>query len=168
MSACFLFFHVHDACVNACTRQGPSRCLQRCHLNRVSSPPPWRAAPDRPALTGMVISQVDSGHSLTDGACVAVWRLRQTARAAPNAPRSHEDDHIWYTDDILSPLRQHRLIFPLWHPSLCGCYSSQIYHFNGEVVRPEDYLRDKYITVLLFGIDRTSLCPRLTLSRQMS
>lgn len=40
--------------------------------------------------------------------------------------------------------------FLLWHASLCGCYSSQIYHFNGEVVRPEDYLRDKYITVASF------------------
>lgn len=59
-----------------------------------SSPPPLRTTADRPALTGMVISQVDPGHAMNDGICVAVRRLQQTARAAPNAPRSHEDDHI--------------------------------------------------------------------------
>lgn len=102
-----------------------------------------------------------SGHTVRDGFCVAVTRHYQTAHTAPHTPQAHEDDHIWYTDDILSLLWQHELIFLLWHPLLCGCYSSQIYHFNGEVVRPEDYLRDKYIIVCSFGIDRVSLCPDL-------
>lgn len=100
-----------------------------------------------------------SGHTVRDGFCVAVTRYYQTAHTAPHTPQPHEDDHIWYTDDILPLLWQHGLIFLLWHPLLCGCYSSQIYHFNGEVVRPEDYLRDKYIIVCSFGIDRMSLCP---------
>lgn len=100
-----------------------------------------------------------SGHTVRDGFCVAVTRYYQTAHSAPHTPQAHEDDHIWYTDDILSLLWQHGLIFLLWHPLLCGCYSSQIYHFNGEVVKPEDYLRDKYIIVCSFGIDRMSLCP---------
>lgn len=100
-----------------------------------------------------------SGHTVRDGFCVPVRRHYQTAHTAPHTPQAHEDDHIWYTDDILSLLWQHELIFLLWHPLLCGCYSSQIYHFNGEVVRPEDYLRDKYIIVCSFGIDRVSLCP---------
>lgn len=99
------------------------------------------------------------GHTMRDRFCEAVTRHYQTAHSAPNTPQAHEDDHIWYTDDILSLLWQHGLIFLHWHPLLCGCYSSQIYHFNGEVVRPEDYLRDKYIIVCSFGIDRMSLCP---------
>lgn len=89
-----------------------------------------------------------SGHTVRDGFCVVVTRHYQTAHTAPHTPQAHEDDHIWYTDDILSLLWQHELIFLLWHPLLCGCYSSQIYHFNGEVVRPEDYLRDKSSSVL--------------------
>lgn len=100
-----------------------------------------------------------SGHTVRDEFCVAVTRHYQAERTAPHTPQAHEDDHIWYTDDILSLLWQHGLIFLLWHPLLCGCYSSQIYHFNGEVVRPEDYLRDKYIIVCAFAIDRMSLCP---------
>lgn len=99
------------------------------------------------------------GHTMRDRFCEAVTRHYQTAHSAPNTPQAHEDDHIWYTDDILSLLWQHGLIFLLWHPLPCGCYSSQIYHFNGEVVRPEDYLRDKYIIVCSFGIDWMSFCP---------
>lgn len=105
------------------------------------------------------------GHTVRDGFCVAVTRHYQTAHTATHThtlahtPQAHEDDHIGYTDDILSLLWQHGLIFLLWHPLLCGCYSSQIYHFNGEVVRPEDYLRDKYIIVCSFCIDRMSLSP---------
>lgn len=117
-----------------------------------------------------------SGHTMRDSVCVSVcvrvWvcvsvcvfffppalvtRHYQTAHSPPNTPQAHEDDHIWYTDDILSLLWQHGLIFLLRHPLLCGCYSSQIYHFNGEVVRPEDYLRDKYIIVCSSCIDRMS------------
>lgn len=109
---------------------------------------------------GMVISQVEEG---------ALWdmdnaRLSKDIRRRCTRPRAqthsahiHEDDHIWYTDDILCLLWQHRLIFLLWHPLACGCYSSQIYHSNGEVVTPEDYLRDKYIFVSL-DLDRMSQC----------
>lgn len=99
-----------------------------------------------------------SGHTVRDGFCVTVTRHYKTAHTARRAPQAHEDDHIWYTDDILSLLWQHELIFLPWHPLLCGCYSSQIYHFNGEEVRPEDYLRDKYIIACSFGIDLTSPC----------
>lgn len=98
------------------------------------------------------------GHTVRDWLSVAVTRHYGTVRTAPQTPEAHEDDHIWYTDDILSLLWQHRLIFLLWHSSPCGCYSSQIYHFNGEVVRPENYLRDECIIVCSFGIDQMSPC----------
>lgn len=101
-----------------------------------------------------------SGHTMRDG--FFLWLSQDITRRhilLQTHRKPHEDDHIWYTDDILSLLWQHGLIFLHRHPLLCGCYSSQIYHFNGEVVRPEDYLRDKYIIVCSFGIDRMSLCP---------
>lgn len=119
----------------------------------------WHAD-DRLGLMGMVISQVDLGVLWGMG---SVWLSQDITRQpvrhrdAAHTPQPHEDDHIWYTDDILSLLRQHGLIFLLWHPLLCGSYSSQINHFNGEVVRPEDYLRDKYIIVCSFAIDWMSL-----------
>lgn len=110
-----------------------------------------------------------SGHTVRDGFCAAVTRHYHTAHTAPrtHTPQAHEDDHIWYTDDILSLLWQHELIFMLWHPLLCGCYSSQIYHFNGEVVRPEDYLRDKYIIACSFRYRPDVIVPWVTLSRRM-
>lgn len=132
----------------------------------------WHVVDDRPGLMGMVISQVDLGTPWGMGSAwlsldITRRHIQLHIHTHTHTPQAHEDDHIWYTDDILSLLWQHGLIFLLWHPLLCGCYSSQIYHFNGEVVRPEDYLRDKYIIVCSFGIDRVSLCPWLTLSRRM-
>lgn len=35
-------------------------------------------------LVRLAVSQVDPGHAMSDGVCVAVTRHYQTARAAPN------------------------------------------------------------------------------------
>lgn len=85
------------------------------------------------------------------------WGLCGCHAALPDGTRrskSHRDPMKMITFDTQMTFYPRRddagSFFPLWHASLCGCYSSQIYHFNGEVVRPEDYLRDKYITVSSF------------------
>lgn len=135
----------------------------------------WHALDVKSAPTGLVISQVHLGTPwgirfvflfffsafFSSPLPAPVTRHYQTAHSAPNAPPAHEDDHIWYTDDILSlavTTRAHFFLFCSGIPPLRGCHSSQIYHFNGEVVRPEDYLRDKYIIVSSSGIDRVSPC----------
>lgn len=108
----------------------------------------------------MVISQVDQDSQWAIGSArlsqsITEWQAQLHRRHKPVKMITFD------THDTPSLLWQHTLIFLLWHPLPCGCYSSQIYHFNGEVVRPEDYLRHKYIIVCSFGIDQVSLCPDL-------
>lgn len=156
--------HVFIRARGVCTGMQAWKCLCLCLHTHTQPIWPyeaalhWHVVDDRAGLMGMVISQVDLG---TPWGMGSGWLSQDITRRhilLPHTPQAHEDDHIWYTDDILSLLWQHELIFMLWHPLLCGCYSSQIYHFNGEVVRPEDYLRDKYIIACSLGIKRTSLC----------
>lgn len=158
----FIFFiehrqHVTTMCVGMQACKSLCLCLHTQPIWAYKAALHWHVVDDRPRMMGMVISQVDLGTPWGMGSVCLSQDI--TTRHIPlYTPQAHEDDHIWYTDDILSLLWQHGLIFLLWHPLLCGCYSSQIYHFNGEIVRPEDYLRDKYIIACSFGIDRMSLC----------